>query len=245
MRWIVHGLLLVALAAGVFGLLPRLGGLTRDAAGLRHARPPFVVAAVLAQAVSPGCYAQLSRWVLTSLGARVRFGLAARVTLASFLVSHLTPVGSATGTPLNVSTLEADGIPAATTGEAIGLTSLLSSAALIDLFGTGFVATARRHLSRSYVMIAGVALALVVCVAAVAPLAGAHPAIAERPGPWAARLARRVRPGIDPEKVAQEAGQLVTRARTGSDRGDAGRHYRWLRRPPGRSGPCRSRLPRW
>ena len=175
MRWIVHGLLLVALAAGVFGLLPQLGGLTRDAAGLRHARPPFVVAAVLAQAVSPGCYAQLSRWVLTSLGARVRFGLAARVTLASFLVSHLTPVGSATGTPLNVSTLEADGIPAATTGEAIGLTSLLSSAALIDLFGTGFVATARRHLSRSYVMIAGVALALVVCVAAVAPLAGAPP----------------------------------------------------------------------
>ena len=39
MRWVVHGVLFVALAAGVFGLLPRLGGLTRDAAGLRHARP--------------------------------------------------------------------------------------------------------------------------------------------------------------------------------------------------------------
>jgi hypothetical protein len=32
-RWIVHGLLFVALVAGIFGLLPRLGGLTRDAAG--------------------------------------------------------------------------------------------------------------------------------------------------------------------------------------------------------------------
>jgi hypothetical protein len=38
-RWIVHGVLFVALVAGVFGLLPRLGGLTHDAAGLRHAGP--------------------------------------------------------------------------------------------------------------------------------------------------------------------------------------------------------------
>ncbi len=44
MRWIVHGVLFVALAAGVFGLLPRLGGLTRDAAGLRHPRPALVAA---------------------------------------------------------------------------------------------------------------------------------------------------------------------------------------------------------
>ena len=38
-RWIAHGVLFVALAVGIFGLLPRLGGLTRDEAGLRHARP--------------------------------------------------------------------------------------------------------------------------------------------------------------------------------------------------------------
>jgi hypothetical protein len=53
--------LLVALVAGVFGLLPRLGGLTHDAAGLRHARPAFVVAAIVAQAISLGCYALLYR----------------------------------------------------------------------------------------------------------------------------------------------------------------------------------------
>jgi hypothetical protein len=51
-RWILHGVLFVAPAAGVFGVLPRVGGLTRDAAGLRHARPAFLVAAVVAQAVS-------------------------------------------------------------------------------------------------------------------------------------------------------------------------------------------------
>ena len=214
MRWTVHGLLFAALVLGVFGLLPRIGGLAHDAAGLRHARPAFVVAAVFAQAVSLGCYALLYRRVLASLGARVAFPLAARVTLASFLVSHLTPFGSATGTVLNVSTLEANGVAAATTGEGIGLTSLVSSAALIALFGTGLAATAGRHLSRGYLAIAGIALVLVVCVAAIALLVGAHPAIAERAARWVAGLARHFRSSIDPEQAAQSSGQLVARARS-------------------------------
>jgi uncharacterized protein (TIRG00374 family) len=213
-RWIVHGVLLVALAAGVFGLLPRIGGLARDASGLRHARPAFVVAAVLAQAVSLGCYALLYRRVLGSLGARVPFLLAARVTLASFLVSHLVPFGSAAGTIVNVSTLEADGVAAATTSEGIGLTSLVSSGALIALFGAGFLATAGRHISRGYLTLVAVALALVVCVAAIALAVGAHPTIAVRVGRWAARLARHFRSGIDPEQVAQDSARLVSRARS-------------------------------
>src|SRR6266699_1575373 len=109
-RWIVHGVLFVALIAGVFGLLPRLGGLTHDAAGLRHARPAFVAAAIVAQGLSLGCYALLYRRVLASLGARLPFRLTAQVTLATFLVSHLTPFGSATGSLLNVTTLETEGI---------------------------------------------------------------------------------------------------------------------------------------
>lgn len=176
MRWIVRGVLFVALVAGVFGLLPRLGGLTHDAAGLRHARPAFVVAAVAAQALSLGCYALLYRRVLASLGARLRFRLAAEVTLASFLVSHVTPFGSATGTLLNVSTLETEGIAAPTTGEAIGLTSLVSTIALIALFGTGLMATAGRHVSAGYLRIAGIAAVLVVLVLALALLVGATPA---------------------------------------------------------------------
>jgi uncharacterized membrane protein YbhN (UPF0104 family) len=97
---------------GVFGLLPRIGGLAHDVAGLRHASLAFVLASVAAQAVSLGCYALLYRRVLASFGAWVRFSLVARVVLASFLVSHLTPFGSATGTLLNVSTLEAEGVTA-------------------------------------------------------------------------------------------------------------------------------------
>ena len=214
MRWIVHGVLFVALVAGVFVLLPRLGGLRHDAAGLQHARPVFVVAAVVAQALSLACYALLYRRVLASLGAPLRFRLAAETTLASFLVSHVTPFGSATGTLLNISTLEAEGIAAATTGEAIGLTSLVSTVALIALFGTGLVATAGRHVSATYLRIAGIALVLVVLVLAIALLVGAHPRIAERAGRRAARWARHLRPGIDPEQVAQTSGRLVRLARS-------------------------------
>jgi len=213
-RWIAHGLLLVALTAGIFGVLPRLGGLTRDAAGLRHARPAFLVAAIVAQAVSLGSYAQLYRRVLAALGARIRFRLAADVILATFFVSHLTPFGSATGTVVNASALETEGVAAATTGEAIALTSLMSTVALIVLFGAGFVATSGRHVSHQYLTLAGIALVLVVAALAAVLAVGSHPAIAGRAGRWAATVARHVRPGIDPAKVAMSSSRLASLARS-------------------------------
>ena len=214
MRWILQGLLFVALAVGIFDLLPRLGGLTHEAAGLRHARPAFLIAAIVAQAASLACYALLYRQVLAALGARVRFRLTADVTLASFFVSHLTPFGSATGTVVNVSTLEAEGVDAATTGEAIGLTSLLSTVALIALFGIGFVATAGRHVSHTYLTLAGIAFFLVAAVLGTVLGLGAHPEIAGRAGRWAAGVARHVKPDIDPEKVAETSSRLASLARS-------------------------------
>jgi uncharacterized protein (TIRG00374 family) len=214
MRRVGNGVMVVGLAVGVYVLLPRLGGLSRDAAELRHARPGFVVAAVAAQAVSLACYALLYRRVLASLGARVPFWLTARVTLASFLVSHVTPFGSAAGTALNVSTLETEGVAVSTTGEAIALTSLVSTVALIVLFGTGLVATAGRHLSHTYLVIAGAALALVVSVLVLALVVGAHPDIAARAGRRVAGLARRVRSSVDPDKVAQTSKRLALLARS-------------------------------
>ena len=213
-RWIANGVLLVALAAGLYGVLPRLGGLTRDAAGLRHANAAFLVAAVLAQAASLGCYAGLYRRILATLGARIRFRLAADVILASFFISHLTPFGSAAGTVVNVSTLEGDGIAAATTGEAIALTSLTSTVALIALFATGLVATAGRHVAPAYLTVAGTALVLVAAVLAAVLAVGAHPGLAERAGRWAARVARHVRPGLDPDQVGRTTRQLALLARS-------------------------------
>jgi uncharacterized protein (TIRG00374 family) len=213
-RWIAHGVLVAALAAGVYGLLPQLCGVTRDAAGLRHARPAFLAVAIMAQAVSLGCYAKLYRQVLAGLGARLRFRLAADVVMATFFVSHLTPLGSATGTLVNVRTLEGEGIAAATTGEAIALTSLMSTGALIVLFGMGFVATAGQHVSYGYLTIAGIALVLIVAALAAVLAVGAHPAIAGRAGRWAAGVARRIRPNIDPAKVAQTSVRLASLARS-------------------------------
>jgi len=164
--------------------------------------------------VSLGCYALLYRRVLASLGARLSFRVALDVTMASFLVSHVTPFGSATGTVLNVSTLEHEGIAGSTTGEAIGLTSLVSSVALIALFGTGFVATAGRHLSASYLRIAVIALSLIVLVLALAFLVAAHPGIAERLARRVAVMARRFKRSIDPEKVAQSSKRMALLARS-------------------------------
>ena len=144
----------------------------------------------------------------------MRFRLAADVTLATFFVSHLTPFGSATGTLVNASTLETEGIAAATTGEAIALTSLTSTIALIVLFGTGFAATAGRHVSHQYLVIAGIALFLVVAALAAVLAVGAHPAVAGRAGRWAASVARHVRPGIDPEKAAKTSRRLASLARS-------------------------------
>jgi uncharacterized membrane protein YbhN (UPF0104 family) len=217
-RWIVHGVLLVALTVGIFGLLPHLGGLTRDAAGLRHARPAFLVAAVLAEAVSLGCYAQLYRRVLAALGARIRFRLAADVTMATFFVSHLTPFGSATGTLVNASTLEAEGIAATTTGEAIALSSLTSTVALMVLFGSGFAATAGQHISHQYLVIVGVALFLIAAVLGAVLAVGARPAIAGRAGSWLfdllaldlVFLALSYQPGFGPLAVAYGAANIAS-----------------------------------
>jgi uncharacterized protein (TIRG00374 family) len=144
----------------------------------------------------------------------VRFRLAADVTLATFFVSHLTPFCSATGTLVNASTLETEGIAAATTGEAVAQTSLTSTIALIVLFGTGLAATAGRHLSHQYLVIAGIALFLVVAALGAVLALGAHPAVAGRAGWWAASVARHVRPGVDPEKAAKTSRRLALLARS-------------------------------
>jgi uncharacterized protein (TIRG00374 family) len=43
---------------------------------------------------------------------------------------------------------------------------------------------------------------------------GAHPAIAGRAGRWLASVARRFRPGIDPEQAAQTSSRLASLARS-------------------------------
>jgi uncharacterized membrane protein YbhN (UPF0104 family) len=90
----------------------------------------------------------------------------------------------------------------------------MSTLALIVLFGTGFVATSGRHVSHQYLTLGGIALFGVVAALAAVLAVGSHPAIAGRAGRWAATVARHVRPGIDPAKVAENSSRLASLART-------------------------------
>jgi putative heme transporter len=76
------------------------------------------------------------------------------------------------------------------------------------------VATAGRHVSHQYLIIAGVAVFGVVAALAAVLAVGAHPAIAGRAGRWAATVARHVRPAIDPVKAGQTASRLASLARS-------------------------------
>jgi hypothetical protein len=61
--------------------------------------------------------------------------------------------------------------------------------------------------------LAGVALFLVAAALAAVLAVGSHPVIAGRAGRWAASVARHVRPGIDPAKVAENSSRLAALAR--------------------------------
>jgi uncharacterized protein (TIRG00374 family) len=211
---IARFVLLAALVAGLFGLLPQLGGVTREAAALRHARPALIVASIVAQGLSLAIYALLYRSVLASLGAKVRLRPVVDVIMASFLVSHLAPFGSAAGSLVNVSAMEAQGVGAETSGEGIALTTLVSTSALITLFGVGLLATAGHHVSRVYLAAGGAALVFVVMLIAGTRYLGSHPALAGRAGTWAGRVIKRLRHSVDPGDVGQNVSRLASRAGT-------------------------------
>ena len=65
-----------------------------------------------------------------------------------------------------------------------------------------------------YLVIVGTALALVLAAWGLMFLLGAHPAIAERAGRWAARQAQRVRSGIVPGEVAPSSRRLASLTRS-------------------------------
>jgi uncharacterized membrane protein YbhN (UPF0104 family) len=62
--------------------------------------------------------------------------------------------------------------------------------------------------------LAGVALFLVAAALAAVLAVGSHPVVAGRAGRWAASVARHVRPGIDPAKVAENSSRLAALARS-------------------------------
>jgi uncharacterized membrane protein YbhN (UPF0104 family) len=118
MRWVKALLLIVVLGVVVYVVLPRVGGLRKDALALRHARLWLAGIGVAVEALSLFAYVLLYRMVLLQMGASVPLLPVAEVTLAAFLVSHLVPGGSAAGTTVNIETMRREGVSPSTTGVA-------------------------------------------------------------------------------------------------------------------------------
>jgi uncharacterized protein (TIRG00374 family) len=203
------------LGATVYLLLPRLGGLNRDAAALRHARIGFMLLGILVEALSILAYVVLYRTVLAAGGIRVPLLPVGEVTMAAFLVSHLVPGGSAAGTIVNVWTMEDEGVPTPSSALAVTLTVLLSDLALLVLFFAGLVySLAKKSLPIGYLATAAVAIPIVGALLGTAMVAAFRPAFAEKAGSVLGRLLMRIRKRTDPDRIAARGRELSIQARS-------------------------------
>ena len=184
----------ILLVAGVYGLLPRLGGLGEEAAVLRHAYLWAVAGALAAEAGSLALYVVFYRRVLQAMGTRPSFRTVLEVTLASFVVSHVVVGGSAAGMVVNVEAMRHEGVDPEIAGEAAAVVApLVSSIALLALFTLGMaLSLPNEALPDGYLAIIAVAGLLILGGLGLALLAARRPELAERVGrAGAGRFARR------------------------------------------------------
>ncbi|MFN2613497.1 MAG: YbhN family protein [Actinomycetota bacterium] len=148
----------LVLGIALYLLIPRLGGLQRNLAALRHAHLPLMALGVLVEAAALLAYVALYRTVLRAQGAYVSLLAAGQGVMAGFFISHLIPGGAAAGTVANVKTMQREGVGARRTGVGVLLTAIVSDIALAVLFLAGLVYS----LAKSAVPAGYVATALII-----------------------------------------------------------------------------------
>src|SRR5215467_5877775 len=116
---IKRALMVIVAGVAIYLLVPRLGGLSRDAAALRNANFWLVLVAIGAEALSLAAYVSLFRDLMRAEHAVVPWLAAGRGIMSAFLISHVLPGGAATGTLMNVRTMEREGISPRRTGLAL------------------------------------------------------------------------------------------------------------------------------
>src|SRR5439155_1789609 len=136
---IKRALMVIVAGVAIYLLVPRLGGLSRDAAALRDANVSLALLGVAAETASIAAYVTLYRSLLRAEHAEVRWLAAGRGVMSAFLISHVLPGGAAAGTVMNVRTMEREGVPPRRTGLALVLAVLLSDMALAFIFLVGIV----------------------------------------------------------------------------------------------------------
>lgn len=212
--WIRRGLFFVLLAAVVYFLLPRIGGLRQEAESLRHANWALIGLAIALEAVSLGAYVLLYRHILRAMGSDVPSLVVGEVVMATFLVSHVVPGGSAAGTAVNVDTMRRRGVPPSTSGTAVLLTTLISDVVLGAIFVIGLVySVTKRAVPVAYVAVAMAFVPLLAGAVVLCVVAASRPLLAESVGRWLGGVAHAFRRSVEPEEVGAAARRLSQRAR--------------------------------
>ena len=98
---IKRALMVIVAGVAIYLLVPRLGGLSRDAAALRHANVWLALLGIAAEVASIAAYVTLYRSLLRAEHAEVPWLAAGRGVMSAFLISHVLPGGSAAGTVVN------------------------------------------------------------------------------------------------------------------------------------------------
>jgi putative heme transporter len=151
-------------------------------AALRAPAPPWVVAAVLVEAVSMGLYARMQRRLLRGAGTRVPLHRAVTLAYAAHSMSITLPGGPLVSTVYNYRRMRAFGADSTVAAWATAASGVLSSLGLVALttaLGVAFAADDADDV-----------VPLAVAATVVAVVAGAGALLRRRPG-WRAALAGR------------------------------------------------------
>jgi uncharacterized protein (TIRG00374 family) len=208
-----------ALGVIVFGvalylLIPRLGGLSRDAAALRTANLWLALLGVAAEVASIAAYVTLYRSLLRAEEVEVPWLAAGRGVMSAFLMSHILPGGAAVGTVMNVRTMEREGVSPRRTGLALVLCVILSDIALALIFLAGMIySLVKQHLPVGYIAAAIIVIPLLAALVGVVFLLAFRRDLGARAVRRVARMLHRVVRRIDPEALARTAEELADQAR--------------------------------
>jgi len=207
-------LMVVVAGVAIYLLVPRLGGLSRDAAALREANFYLVGLGILCEAGSLAAYIQLFRDCLRAEEQEVPWFAAARGVMSGFLISHVLPGGAATGTIVNVRTMEREGVSARKSGLALVLVVVMSDMALALVFLAGLIySLLKQRLPVGYVAVAIVVIPLLATLVGVVFLLAYRRDVGARAVRRVGRILHRVFRRIDPDALARHAEELADQAR--------------------------------
>ena len=207
-------LMVVVAGVAIYLLVPRLGGLSRDAAALRQANLWLALLGIAAEVASIAAYVTLYRSLLRAEHVEVPWLAAGRGVMSAFLISHVLPGGSAAGTVMNVRTMEREGVPPRRTGLALVLCVILSDIALALIFLAGVIySLVKQHLPAGYVAAAVVIIPIGGALVGVVFLLAFRRDLGARAVRRIGRMLHRFIHRIDPEALARNAEELADEAR--------------------------------